>query len=70
VESRLNTTQPAVIMSTAIAIVNANRVRGGEASIRVDGTKTAAIVGNITTGPILVSGGALQPPWNTLNLVA
>ena len=68
VESRLNTGQPAVLVTTAVAIVSANRVRGGEASIRLDSGKTA-VLGNITTGAIIVVPGGLQPPWSTLNLI-
>jgi hypothetical protein len=67
VESRLNTGRTAVILNTTVAIVNANRVRGGERSIDVLGAKLAAVLGNITTGPIEIPGG-LQPDWDKLNL--
>jgi hypothetical protein len=58
----------AVRLTTTVAIVNANRVRGGERSIQIAGARSAAVLGNITTGPIEVPGG-LQPPWDALNLV-
>ena len=66
VEARLNG-KLAVRMATSVAIVNANRVRGGEVSIQVSGAKTAAVLGNVTTGSIDIPGG-LQPPWDALNL--
>jgi hypothetical protein len=56
----------AVRVATGAAIVNANRVRGGEISIQVI-AKSVAVLGNITTGTILVPGG-LQPPWDALNV--
>jgi hypothetical protein len=68
VDSQANTSI-AVILSTTVAIVSANRVRGGDLSIQVLGTKSAAVLGNITTGSISVPGG-LQPPWDALNLHA
>ena len=67
VEARLNE-KVAVLLTSDVAIVNANRVRGGEASIRVE-AKSAAVLGNITTGTISVPGG-LQSPWKELNLQA
>jgi hypothetical protein len=66
VEARLNE-KLAVLIATSVAIVNANRVRGGEVSIQVSGAKTAAVLGNVTTGTINIPGG-LQPPWAALNL--
>jgi hypothetical protein len=71
VEARLNTGGMAVILATNVAIVNANRVRGGETSIQVTGAtiKTAAVLGNITTGRIAVAGVALPNPWHDLNLI-
>jgi hypothetical protein len=59
----------AVLLATQVAIVNANRVRGGEPSIQVVGAKTNAVLGNVTTGGIDVPGG-LQPAWDVLNLRA
>jgi hypothetical protein len=66
VEARLNQSR-AVILTTTVAIVNANRVRGGEVSIEIDNAKAAAVLGNITTGVITIPGG-LKPPWDALNL--
>jgi hypothetical protein len=66
VEARLNGNR-AVVLSTGLAIVNANRVRGGEVSIDVTGVRQAAVLGNITTGTINIPGG-LKPPWDALNL--
>jgi hypothetical protein len=61
---------PAVAIATGVAIVNANRVRNaGDISVQVAGAKTAAVLGNITSGVIIVPGG-LQPPWDALNLRA
>jgi hypothetical protein len=68
VEARLNGNR-AVVLSTNMAIVNANRVRGGEVSIDVTGAKLAAVLGNITSGTINIPGG-LKPPWDALNLRA
>ena len=67
VEARLNTGKADVILATSVAIVNANRVRGGKASIELVGTRKAAVLGNITTGRIVIPDG-LQPPWDALNL--
>ncbi len=66
VEARLNGSR-AVILATSLAIVNANRVRGGEISIDVTGARQAAVLGNITSGIINIPGG-LKPPWDALNL--
>jgi hypothetical protein len=59
-----------VVLASPVAIVNANRVRGGEPSLQISATtKTAAVLGNITTGTISVPGG-LTAPWDALNLRA
>jgi uncharacterized protein DUF6519 len=68
VESRGNS-KAAVSLTTDVAIVNANRVRGGDVSIQLVGARTAAVLGNITTGIIELPGG-LVPPWDALNLRA
>jgi hypothetical protein len=65
VESRGNN-RAAVRVATGAAIVNANRVRGGEISIQVIAT-SVAVLGNITTGTIVVPGG-LKAPWDVLNV--
>jgi hypothetical protein len=56
----------AVLLATAVAIVHANRVRSGDVSIEIAGS-AAAVLGNVTTGTIVVPGG-LQPPWDALNV--
>jgi hypothetical protein len=62
----------AVVIAAPIVIVNANRVVSDELSIQIIGAtaKTAAIVGNITTDAIALSGGGLSAPWDALNLRA
>lgn len=67
VELRGPVNVPTVLLATEVAIVNANRVRGGEVSIKLLDARSAAVVGNITTGSIDIPG-ALQPPWDALNL--
>jgi hypothetical protein len=57
----------AIVLNTTVAIVNANRVRGGEPSIQVLVARLAAVLGNVTTGSIAVPGG-LPAPWDALNL--
>jgi hypothetical protein len=42
-----------------------NRVRTGDISIQVAGAKAAAVLGNVTTGQIVVPG-SLQAPWEAL----
>jgi hypothetical protein len=66
VESVLNS-KAAVTLATTVAIVSANRVRSGDISIQVAGARAAAVLGNVTSGQIVVPGG-LQAPWETLNL--
>ena len=66
VESRANDSGTAVFLTSAVAIISGNRVRGGEISIRAQ-TRQAAVLGNITTGAIVVPNG-LQDPWAQLNL--
>lgn len=63
----------AVRITSGATIVNANRVRGGKASIQLLGNaKRIAVVGNITTGAIVVGaippGATLPPPWDALNV--
>jgi len=76
VESLFNRGSTAVRLETTVAIVHANRVRGGEASIDLTRTKLAAVLGKITTG--VIAGFTPQPPtsgqptatWDHLNLRA
>lgn len=61
-------TATAVHLQAGASIVNANRVRGGEVSIRIGGnTKAATVLGNVTTGSIDM-GGTLSAPWALLNV--
>ena len=60
---------PAVRLAAGATIVNANRVLSGQIAIQLLGnTKRVTVVGNITTGVIL-AGGALPAPWDTLNVL-
>jgi hypothetical protein len=62
--------EQAVFLATTVAIVSGNRVRGPrKVSIALVGTRSAAVLGNITSGPIEVPDG-LPAPWNALNLLA
>ena len=57
----------AVLLNTPVAIINANRVRGGrEVSISVSNGKAVAAIGNITTRPI---NAPLKPEMVPLNLI-
>jgi hypothetical protein len=66
VESMLNVGR-AVLITTGVGIISSNRVRGGDVSIHVLDAKQVAVLGNITTGEIVVPNG-LQSPWDKLNL--
>jgi Family of unknown function (DUF6519) len=67
VEAHLNQNE-AVVLRTQILIMNANKVLGGEASVRIDFAtmKSATILGNITTGVIAIPG--FTDPWAMLNI--
>jgi hypothetical protein len=59
-----------VRINTEAAIVSANRVRAFDGmSILVVAPKSAAVLGNITTGGIGIPG-PLQTPWDKLNIRA
>jgi hypothetical protein len=63
----------AVQLGSSAAVVSANRVRGGvTASIAIAGQPAdkpvATVLGNITSGQILVQGQKLGPPWDALNV--
>ncbi|HEY4304647.1 MAG TPA: DUF6519 domain-containing protein [Gemmatimonadaceae bacterium] len=67
VESRQATLAPVIIV-TDIALISANRVKGGsDFSIQVANASRAAVLGNITTASISIPNG-LQDPWKSLNL--
>jgi hypothetical protein len=67
VESTGNDRLPAVLIVTPVALVQGNRVRSVGRSIQVLGSKSAAVLGNVTTGAIVIPGG-LVAPWDALNL--
>jgi hypothetical protein len=71
VDARLNG-KIAVALAADVVIVSANRVTGNELSIAISKatSKSAAVLGNITTRGIALSGSALTPPWDALNLRA
>jgi hypothetical protein len=62
----------AVLIAAPVVAANANRVVSGEVSIQITGAtaKSAAVLGNITTGGITVAGAGLVAPWDALNLRA
>jgi hypothetical protein len=59
----------AVSLESAIAIISTNRVRGGESSIRLTNARAMTVLGNITTGSILIPGGIANTPWAPLNVI-
>jgi hypothetical protein len=66
-ELRLNPSIDAVQIVTPVAVVNANRVRGGEGSIQLPlGNTLVTAIGNITTGPI---GPNVPAAMAALNLI-
>lgn len=71
VEARLNG-KIAVRLAAPIVLVNANRVTGNELSIQITGatSKSATVLGNITTRGIALAGAPLPAPWDALNLRA
>lgn len=63
----------AVEVISDVAIVNANRVRGGQKNSMdlrgaTSNTPSIVVLGNITSSPVLVQGRLLGTPWNQLNL--
>lgn len=72
-ESRANAGRDAVQIAGGTAIASANRVRGGEISMRLQvPAQRVTVVGNITTNGIVVSGvaGGLPAVWEPLNIRA
>ncbi|HEV2160405.1 DUF6519 domain-containing protein [Bradyrhizobium sp.] len=59
----------AVALESAIAIISTNRVRGGESSIRLANARAMTVLGNITTGNIIIPGGIANTPWAPLNVI-
>ncbi len=60
---------PAVVLSTPVALLNANRVRSGDVSIAVIGSRCFTALGNITTGVVRINNNPLAAPWAALNVV-
>jgi Family of unknown function (DUF6519)/Right handed beta helix region len=60
---------PAVLLNTPVALVNANRVRSGDLSIAIAGSKTFTALGNITSGVVRVNNSPLPAPWAALNVI-
>lgn len=60
----------AVTIAAPLVIVDSNRVTGDELSILITEatSKSAAVLGNITTRSIALSGSGLSDPWAALNL--
>ena len=70
-ELRGTTGRVAVSLQSRTAIVNANRVVGGEASVLLQtDPKRVTVLGNITTGAIIAGASALGAPWDALNVRA
>ena len=68
-ELRANNGSAAVVVTSGVTIVNANRVRGGKVSIELRGNPDfMTVLGNITTGGITTGGiPPLSAPWDALN---
>ena len=59
---------PALHVIAEAASINANRLRGGEPTARLDvDPKRLAVLGNLVTDGIEVSGAALPAPWDQFN---
>ncbi len=59
---------PALHIIAEAASVNANRLRGGEPTARLDvDPKRLAVLGNLVTDGIDVAGGPLPAPWDQFN---
>lgn len=69
VDARLNR-RKAVTIAAPLVIVDSNRITGEELSLEITEatSKSAAVLGNITTRGIALSGAGLSPPWAALNL--
>lgn len=60
---------PAVQITSPVVLLNANRVRSGDISVAVAGSKSVAALGNVTSGVIRVNNNPLPAPWAALNLI-
>ena len=68
-ELLINMSTAAVRVSARTAIVNANRVRGGELAFDLNcDPKRITVLGNITTAGIRVVSGSLEAKWEQLNV--
>ncbi len=69
VDARLNG-HIAVTIAAPVVIVDSNRITGEELSLNITEAtaKSAAVLGNITTRGIALSGSGLAAPWAALNL--
>lgn len=64
-ELRGNNRSAAVVVTSGVTIVNANRVRGGKVSIELPGDpRFMTVLGNVTTGGI----SPLEARWDALNI--
>lgn len=63
--------QPVVRLRAGTAVVHGNRLRGGSPSMTMDvNVDHAAVIGNVTTGGVQVSGTPVEntgKPWSPLN---
>ena len=68
-ELLINMSTAAVRVAARTAIVNANRVRGGELAFDLNcDPKRITVLGNITTAGIRVVSGSLEAKWEQLNV--
>jgi hypothetical protein len=68
-ELLMNVSTAAIHLTTRTAIVNANRVRGGEVAFDLTcDPKRITVLGNITTASIRVATGQLEAKWEQLNV--
>ena len=59
----------AVVLSTPVLVLSANRVRHAGPAVSISASKSVAALGNITSGNITVGGGPLPAPFADLNLI-
>ncbi|MGW4891786.1 DUF6519 domain-containing protein [Kitasatospora sp. NPDC004240] len=51
-------------------VMNANHIETNLSAARLStGSRTAAVTGNVTSGPILLNNSPLPAPWNTINVI-
>jgi hypothetical protein len=60
-----------VALNSVVAVVNANRVVMGRPSINIAASPAGStVLGNVTTGGIILGGSSLTTPWAALNMTA